>query len=145
MRPKYVRIADTQAAPIVAKLPEKLLERGILAPGLLAHIVIGKYADHLPLYRQEQIYLQRHGVGLSRQTMANGVALVAEWLKPVVEAMKAEEEAVREAARAASMAARQEREALAAAEKAVEVAEKVAAKEARRAAYLASVTDKPAP
>ncbi len=91
VRPKYVRVADTQAAPIVAKLPEKLLERGILAPGLLAHIVIGKYADHLPLYRQEQIYLQRHGVGLSRQTMANGVALVAEWLKPVVEAIKAEQ------------------------------------------------------
>ncbi|MNR36742.1 23S rRNA (uracil(1939)-C(5))-methyltransferase RlmD [compost metagenome] len=62
-----------------------------------------------------------------------------------VEAMEAAEEAVREAARAASMAARQEREALAAAEKAVEVAEKVAAKEARRAAYLASVADKPAP
>ncbi|MDC7704540.1 23S rRNA (uracil(1939)-C(5))-methyltransferase RlmD [Vogesella indigofera] len=61
-----------------------------------------------------------------------------------VAAMEAAEEAVREAARAASMAARQEREALAAAEKAVEVAEKVAAKEARRAAYLASVADKPA-
>ena len=91
VRPKYVRIADPQAAPIVAKLPERLLERGILAPGLLAHIVIGKYADHLPLYRQEQIYLQRHGVGLSRQTMANGVTLVAEWLKPVVEAMIAEQ------------------------------------------------------
>jgi len=91
VRPKYVRIADTQAAPIIAKLPEKLLERSILAPGLLAHVVIGKYADHLPLYRQEQIYLQRYGVGLSRQTMANGVALVAEWLKPVVEAMKAEQ------------------------------------------------------
>ncbi|MFD2448237.1 hypothetical protein ACFSQE_07205 [Vogesella fluminis] len=61
-----------------------------------------------------------------------------------VEAMEAEEEAVRDAARAASMAARQEREALAAAEKALEVAEKVAAKEARRAAYLASVAGKPA-
>jgi len=91
VRPKYVRIADAQAAPIVAKLPERLLERGILAPGLLAHIVIGKYADHLPLYRQEQIYLQRHGVGLSRQTMANGVTLVAEWLKLIVEAMIAEQ------------------------------------------------------
>jgi transposase len=91
VRPKYVRIAKPEAAPIVAKLPERLLERGILAPGLLAHIVISKYADHLPLYRQEQIYLQRHGVGLSRQTMANGVALVAEWLQPVVEAMKLEQ------------------------------------------------------
>lgn len=91
VRPKYVRISRPDTAPIVAKLPEKLLERGLLAPGLLAHIVIGKYADHLPLYRQEQIYRQRHGVGLSRQTMANGVALVAEWLRPVVEVMGAEQ------------------------------------------------------
>lgn len=91
VRPKYVRIADGEPAPIVAPLPENLLERGMLAPGLLAHIVIGKYADHLPLYRQEQIYRQRHGVGLSRQTMANGVALVADWLRPVVEAMAAEQ------------------------------------------------------
>jgi transposase len=91
VRPKYVRVADSEAAPIVAPLPEKLLERGMLAPGLLAHIVIGKYADHLPLYRQEQIYLQRHSVGLSRQTMANGVALVADWLRPVVDAMAVEQ------------------------------------------------------
>ncbi len=91
VRPKYVKIAAPEAAPIVAALPDKLLERSLLAPGLLAHIVIGKYADHLPLYRQEQIYRQRHGVDLSRQTMANGIALVADWLKPVVEAMKAEQ------------------------------------------------------
>jgi len=57
----------------------------------LAHIAISKYADHLPLYRKEQIYSQRYGVGLSRQTMANGVALVAEWLVPVVDAMLREQ------------------------------------------------------
>ncbi len=91
VRPKYVRIAKPESPPIVAALPEKLLERGMLAPGLLAHIVIGKYADHLPLYRQEQIYQQRHGVELSRQTMANGVALVADWLRPIVDAMAAEQ------------------------------------------------------
>jgi transposase len=94
IRPKYVRMAppeDEEAAPIVAPLPDKLLERGMLAPGLLAHIVIAKYTDHLPLYRQEQIYKQRHGVELSRQTMANGVRLVAEWLRPVVEAMGTEQ------------------------------------------------------
>ena len=91
VRPKYVHIAKPESPPIVAALPEKLLERGMLAPGLLAHIVIGKYADHLPLYRQEQIYQQRHGVELSRQTMANGVALVADWLRPIVDAMAAEQ------------------------------------------------------
>lgn len=91
VRPKYVRAADRESAPVVAPLPEKLLERGMLAPGLLAHIAVSKYADHLPLYRQEQIYSQRYGVGISRQTMANGMALVADWLRPVVDAMLAEQ------------------------------------------------------
>lgn len=52
--------------------------------------MIGKYADHLPLYRREQIYQQRHKVELSRQTMANSVALVSDWFRPIVEAMAAE-------------------------------------------------------
>ncbi|MDF1815610.1 MAG: IS66 family transposase [Verrucomicrobiales bacterium] len=90
IRPKYVKNASPEAAPIVAKLPEKLLERGKLAPGLLAHLAVSKYADHLPLYRQEQIFKQRYQVELSRQTMSNGVKLVAEWLRPVVRVMAAE-------------------------------------------------------
>ncbi len=53
--------------------------------------MIGKYADHLPLYRQEKIYLQRHGEELSRQTIANGVALVAEWLRPIFATIEAEQ------------------------------------------------------
>ena len=55
--------------PVIAPLPERLLDRSLPAPGLLAHIVVSKYCDHLPLYRQEQIYAQRHGVPLSRQTL----------------------------------------------------------------------------
>jgi transposase len=62
VRPKYVRKADKDAPPITAKLPEKLLERGMAAPGLLAQIAISKFCDHLPLYRQEQIFERRYGV-----------------------------------------------------------------------------------
>ena len=87
VRPKYVNIANPEAPPIIAPLPDKLLERGILAPGLLTHITISKYCDHLPLYRQEQIFSTRFEVELSRRTMGNGVALVAEWLQPIVEEM----------------------------------------------------------
>lgn len=87
VRRKYVKIANPEAPPIIAPLPDKLLERGMLAPGLLTHIAISKYCDHLPLYRQEQIFSTRFGVDLSRRTMGNGVALVAEWLKPIVEVM----------------------------------------------------------
>ena len=62
----------TSKAPanIVAPLPESLLERSIVAPGLLAQILVSKYCDHLPLYRQEAIYWSRHEVWLPRQRQA---------------------------------------------------------------------------
>jgi len=90
IRPRYVRINDKDTAPVIADLPAKLQERGKLAPGLLAHIVVSKYADHLPLYRQEQIYDQRHGVKIPRQLMARGVGLVAESFQLVAEQMARE-------------------------------------------------------
>lgn len=84
IRRKYVKRSDPQQPPIIAPLPAKLLERSLMAPGLLAQVVTSKYADHLPLYRQEQIYRQRHGVELPRQTLSRGVRQVAEWLQPIV-------------------------------------------------------------
>jgi transposase len=75
-------------APVIAPLPERLLDRSLPAPGLLAHIVVGKYCDHLPLYRQEQIYQQRHGVQLPRQSLARWVELAADWLKPIYEQIR---------------------------------------------------------
>ena len=85
VRRKYVHQTNPDCAPIIAPLPERLLDRSLPAPGLLAHIVVGKYCDHLPLYRQEQIYHQRHGVHLPRQTLTRWVALAAEWLQPIYE------------------------------------------------------------
>jgi transposase len=83
VRRKYVHKTNPDCAPIIAALPERLLDRSLPAPGLLAHIVVGKYCDHLPLYRQEQIYQQRHGINLPRQSLARWVELAAEWLKPI--------------------------------------------------------------
>ncbi len=57
---------------LTAALPPCLQERGLAAAGLLAHVLVSKYCDHLPLYRQEQIYAQRHGLNLPRQTLARG-------------------------------------------------------------------------
>jgi transposase len=85
VRKKYVHRTEPDLAPIIAALPERLLDRSLPAPGLLAHLVVGKYCDHLPLYRQEQIYQQRHGVHLPRQTLTRWVALAAEWLQPIYE------------------------------------------------------------
>jgi transposase len=70
VRPKYVRRDLLDAVPIVAPLPESLLERSLVAPGLLAQILVAKYCDHLPLYRQESIYWTRHQVWVPRQRHA---------------------------------------------------------------------------
>jgi transposase len=88
VRPKYVQRGLLDAVPIVAPLPESLLERSLVAPGLLAQIVVAKYCDHLPLYRQESIYWTRHQVWLPRQTMAEWVGLAADWLKPIYEHLR---------------------------------------------------------
>lgn len=90
VRPKYVRRGELDAVPIVAALPESILERGIVAPGLLAQIVVGKYCDHLPLYRQESIYWTRHQVRLPRQTMAQWMGLAADWLRPIYDHIRGE-------------------------------------------------------
>jgi len=88
VRRKYVHKTNPDRAPLIAPLPERLLDRSLPAPGLLAHIVVGKYCDHLPLYRQEQIYQQRHGVNLPRQSLTRWVELASEWLKPIYEQIR---------------------------------------------------------
>ncbi|MCX6894064.1 MAG: IS66 family transposase [Verrucomicrobia bacterium] len=85
IRKKYVSRTDIDLAPVIAPLPECLQERSIAAPGLLAQVLVSKYCDHLPLYRQEQIFLRRHQVHLPRQTLARWVALAADWLQPIYE------------------------------------------------------------
>jgi transposase len=88
VRRKYVHRTELDSVPVIAALPERLLDRSLPAPGLLAQIVVGKYCDHLPLYRQEQIYQQRHGVHLPRQSLARWVELTADWLKPIYEQIR---------------------------------------------------------
>lgn len=85
--PKYAcRTCETvTTAPSEASV----IERGRPAPGLLAHVLISKYADHLPLYRQQQIY-QRSGVELARSTLADWTGATGVALLPLVSAMKAE-------------------------------------------------------
>jgi transposase len=69
IRRKFVRRQQPELAPIIAALPESLQQRCLAAPGLLAQVLVSKYCDHLPPYRQEQIYWSRHQVWLPRQSM----------------------------------------------------------------------------
>jgi transposase len=78
-----------QGHVVVAGKPYQPIERGLPGPGLLAHVVTSKYAEHLPLYRQEGI-LERHGVEISRQTTCGWCAASARLLEPLWELMKSE-------------------------------------------------------
>jgi len=69
-----------------APMPSMPIERGKPGPALLAHVLVSKYADHLPLYRQAQIY-EREGVEIDRSTMADWVGRSAVLLDPLVEAV----------------------------------------------------------
>lgn len=71
----------------VGPLPPRPLDKGVPGPGFLAHLITSKYADALPLYRQQQIY-RRYGLELPRSTLCGWVAYVATTLSPIVEAMK---------------------------------------------------------
>jgi transposase len=85
VRPKYACTACSAHVVIAERLPEPI-EKGLPGAGLLAHVVVSKYADHLPLYRQEGI-LRRHGVELARSTLCDWMAAAAGLLAPIVRAM----------------------------------------------------------
>jgi transposase len=80
-RPKYAcrRCIGTV---LQAPAPPRLIEGGLPTEALVAHAVVTKYADHVPLYRQAQIYA-RQGVELDRSTLADWVGRAAWWLRPL--------------------------------------------------------------
>ena len=85
VRPKLsCRICETIVQSPMPSLP---IERGRPGPGLLAHVLVAKYADHLPLYRQSGIYA-REGVELERSTLADWVGRSVALLDPLIEALR---------------------------------------------------------
>ena len=72
---------------IQAPVPAHVIDKGIPTAGLLAHVLVSKYADHLPLYRQEGIY-GRAGLAIARSTLAQWVGSSGVALVPLVEAMR---------------------------------------------------------
>jgi transposase len=74
---------------VQAPVPAHIIDKGLPTTGLLAQVLVAKYADHLPLYRQEAIF-ERAGLGLSRSTLAQWVGACGVQLQPLVDALKAE-------------------------------------------------------
>lgn len=85
VRPKYACSCCDHIAQ--APAPTRPIARGLAGPGLLAHILVAKYCDHLPLYRQSVMYA-REGVTLERATMAEWVGGTSALLAPLVDAIR---------------------------------------------------------
>jgi transposase len=75
-------------AVVRAPAPPRVLERGKLGTGLIAQVVVGKYLEHSPLYRQREIY-KRSGVDLPRSTLGDAVAAACHHLLPVARGIRA--------------------------------------------------------
>ncbi|WP_332712192.1 IS66 family transposase [Pelagibacterium mangrovi] len=87
-RPKYACRSCTDGVA-QAPAPARLISGGLPTEAMVAHVLVSKYADHLPLYRQAQIY-SRQGVDLDRSTLADWVGRAAFELRPVYDALMAD-------------------------------------------------------
>ena len=91
VRPRFVRIDDRAAAPLVAPTPPRVLSGGLPGTELLVLVILSKYMDHLPLYRQAQIFASRYQVELNRKILGNWIRAVAEdWLSIIYHSIKSD-------------------------------------------------------
>ena len=86
VRPKYRKIKDRTKAPVLAPAPFRVVE-GVASAELLAYLVVSKFRDHLPLYRQCAIY-KRYGFTVARQSLVRWVERVAEHVEPIYNCME---------------------------------------------------------
>jgi transposase len=80
-------VCDTCETLIQAPVPAQIIDKGIPTAGLLAQVLVAKYCDHLPLYRQENIFA-RAGYAIPRSTLAQWVGACGVQLQPLVDALK---------------------------------------------------------
>ncbi|RMT35654.1 Protein TnpC1 [Pseudomonas syringae pv. spinaceae] len=80
-------VCDDCETLIQSPVPAQVIDKGIPTAGLLAHVMIAKFADHLPLYRQESIF-GRAGLTIPRSTLAQWVGVTGMQLQPLVDALR---------------------------------------------------------
>jgi transposase len=85
VRPKFACSGCERV--VEAPAPSRPIQRGLAGPGLLAHVLVSKYCDHLPLYRQSEIFA-RQGVEIERSTLAGWVGAASDLLSPLVAALR---------------------------------------------------------
>ena len=86
VRPKMVLKGDQEAGVFIAPPVEKPIDKGLAGPGLLSHVLVNKFCDHLPLHRLEKMF-EREGIHVSRSTLCDWVMRCHELCHVVVDAM----------------------------------------------------------
>lgn len=81
---RYKYAAKNGDGVSIAELPERVIDKGIAGPSLLAMILVGKYQDHLPLYRQKQIFA-RENIQIASSTIEGWTRQALEKLEPLYE------------------------------------------------------------
>jgi transposase len=89
IRPKHADPKHEERGVVIAPMPDRPIDKGIAEAGLLASVVVEKYADHLPLYRQAQRF-SRQGVTIPESTLGDWVAGVGILLEPLAAALRRE-------------------------------------------------------
>jgi transposase len=89
IRPKYAckrceGVESEGPGVLIAPTPPQIIPKGLASPGLLAYVAVSKYADALPLYRQEKMF-ERLGIEMSRSTMAGWMVMAAQGCAPVMD------------------------------------------------------------
>jgi transposase len=94
IRPKYVRKEEQeqvdQPTVVIAPMPERPIAKGIAEAGLLAHLMVAKYVDHLPFYRQIQQFQRQHGWEIHKATINDWFAACCSLLEPLYDALEQE-------------------------------------------------------
>ena len=85
VRPKFACGACEQV--VQAPAPARPIDQGLPGPDLLAHVLVSKFADHQPLYRQSEIYA-REGIDLDRSTLAGWVGAASELVAPLIDEIR---------------------------------------------------------
>ena len=88
IRKKY-GCRDCETGITMAPAPKAFIPKSLAAPGILAHVILSKYEDHMPLYRQEKIW-QRIGIDITRSTLCNWVLLAATGVQVLVDLLREE-------------------------------------------------------
>lgn len=88
IRKKY-GCRDCETGITMAPAPKDFIPKSLAAPGILAHVILSKYEDHIPLYRQEKIW-QRIGIDIARSTLCNWVLLAAPGMQVLVDLLRDE-------------------------------------------------------